>query len=52
MKLKEESAIPINNASSGNVQGLSSSPPDPPIDVKKKKPSVLKRKPLRDILSQ
>ena len=52
MKLKEDSAIPINNASSGNVQGLSSSPPDPPVNIKKKKPSVLKRKPLRDILSQ
>jgi hypothetical protein len=49
--LKEDSGIPINNASSGNVQGLSSSPPDPPVNIKKKKPLVLKRKPLRDILS-
>lgn len=33
MKIKED-AVPINNASSGNVQGLGDSPSDPPVSKK------------------
>lgn len=35
MKLQED-AVPINNASSGNVAGLGNDPSDPPVSKKLK----------------
>lgn len=36
MTLRED-AVPINNVSSGNVQGLGDSPSDPPVSKKLQK---------------
>lgn len=42
MIIKED--IPTNNASSGNIAGIGSSPSDPPVKKKKKLKDILRRK--------